>query len=189
MGLLGEGINEVIATTRFNAAPMGIIHRDGTCRMILFRGSHTAQNVEREGWIVANLTHDPMIWVRTALEDLEPSFFEDITVRERTMHRLRECEGWIAFGTVVEHQAKESLVIRLTPLHEEIRSSAPLAVNRGFNSLIEATVHTTRYLRFGDPALRDLIDHHAAIVRKCGGRRELAALERLMESVRDADFT
>ncbi|MGE5831376.1 MAG: DUF447 domain-containing protein, partial [Methanomicrobiales archaeon] len=64
MGLLREGINEVIATTWNNAAPMGIIFRDGEYRMVLFRGSHTAMNIERWGWVVANIVHDPVLWVR-----------------------------------------------------------------------------------------------------------------------------
>ncbi|HNI42158.1 MAG TPA: DUF447 domain-containing protein, partial [Methanoregulaceae archaeon] len=34
MGLLREGINEVIATTCRNAAPMGIIYRNGVARMV-----------------------------------------------------------------------------------------------------------------------------------------------------------
>ena len=61
MGLLTEGINEVIATTRFNAAPMGIISRGGELRMMLFHGSHTAANIERDGWVVANFVYDPVL--------------------------------------------------------------------------------------------------------------------------------
>jgi len=49
-------------------------------------------------------------------------------------------------------------------------------VNRGFASVIEATVHATRYLRTHDPKLRELIDHHAGLVRRCGGQREQEAL-------------
>ena len=48
MGLLKPGINEVIATTEFNAAPMGIIFREGVARMVVFSGSHTAKNIENE---------------------------------------------------------------------------------------------------------------------------------------------
>ena len=80
MGLLGEGINEVIATTWGNAAPMGIIFRDGVYRMVLYRGSHTAMNIERWGWVVANIVHDPVLWVRTAFSDLPPSSFAEENV-------------------------------------------------------------------------------------------------------------
>ena len=47
MGLLKPGINEVIATTEFNAAPMGIIFKEGIARMVIFSGSHTAKNIEK----------------------------------------------------------------------------------------------------------------------------------------------
>jgi hypothetical protein len=179
MGLLGEGINEVIATTLGNAAPMGIIHRGGIQKMVLFRGSHTAHNVQRDGWIVGNLTHDPLLWVRTAFEDLEPEHFIDITFSCRPLQRLRDCEAYIAFAADIENETEENLVVRLTPLEERILSPAPHPVNRGFNSVIEATVHATRYVRFGDQKLLKLIEHHAGIVRRCGGEREREAMERL----------
>jgi hypothetical protein len=41
-------------------------------------------------------------------------------------------------------------------------------------------VHATRYQRTRDKKLKELIDYHAGIIRKCGGKRELAALELLM---------
>jgi hypothetical protein len=52
-------------------------------------------------------------------------------------------------------------------------------VNRGFNNLIDATVHVTRFKENKDPELKRLIDYHVGIVRKCGGKRELEALELL----------
>ncbi|HJK15700.1 MAG TPA: DUF447 family protein, partial [Methanocorpusculum sp.] len=46
MGLLTEGITEVIAVTKDNAAPMGIIVKPGMSpRMILFKGSKTVENI------------------------------------------------------------------------------------------------------------------------------------------------
>jgi hypothetical protein len=183
-GLLGEGINEVIATTFTNAAPMGIINRgDKGPRMVLFRGSHTAKNVERYGWIVANITYDPLIWVRTAFEDLPPEYFTDLTFNCRPMYRLRDCEAWIAFEASIENETKDNLIVRLTPLTEGILSTTPRPVNRGFNSVIEATVHATRYVRFKDPKLLELIEHHARIVRKCGGKMEVEAMEMLREFI------
>ena len=55
MGLLGEGIIEVIAVTDNNAAPMGIIVKPGMSpRMVLFKGSRTLANILEYGWITAN---------------------------------------------------------------------------------------------------------------------------------------
>jgi len=48
-------------------------------------------------------------------------------------------------------------------------------LNRGFNAIIEAAVHTTRYLWNHDPELGWLIRHHRVLPRKCGGEREREA--------------
>ena len=179
MGLLREGINEVIATTWNNAAPMGIILRGGEYRMALFRGSHTAMNIERWGWVVANIVHDPVLWVRTAFEDLPLAAFIEEEVEGFLVHRLPEAEAWVAFDADIEHRARESMTAILNPVKEVTVSPAVHPVNRGYNSVIEASVHGTRWLWNKDPILRELIDHHRAIIRRCGGPRELEALEML----------
>ena len=179
MGLLGEGINEVIATTWGNAAPMGIIFRDGVYRMVLYRGSHTAMNIERWGWVVANLLHDPVLWVRTAFDDLPASAFAEEQVEGFLVHRLPGPDAWIAFQADIEHRARESMTVILSPLKEVATSPRIHPVNRGYNSVIEAAVHGTRYLWNRDPELRRLIDHHRGVIRRCGGPKELEALELL----------
>lgn len=179
MGLLQEGINEVIATTWSNAAPMGIILRDGVYRMVLFRGSHTAMNVERWGWVVANIAHDPVLFVRTAFDDLPPSAFVEEEVEGFLVHRLPDVEAWIAFDAAIEHRARESMTVSLSPMKEVSLSPLVHPVNRGYNSVIEAAVHGTRYLWNKDPEIRKLIDHHRSIIRRCGGPREMEALEML----------
>jgi hypothetical protein len=176
MGLLQEGINEVIATTWTNAAPMGIILRDGVYRVVLFRGSHTAMNIERWGWVVANLVHDPVLFVRTAFDDLPPSAFIEEEVEGFLVHRLPEAEAWIAFDAAIEHRARESLTAILSPMKEVVVSPSVHPVNRGYNSIIEAAVHGTRYLWNKDPGLLSLIDHHRGLVQRCGGPKELEAL-------------
>jgi hypothetical protein len=76
-------------------------------------------------------------------------------------------------------------MVRLEPLKEELVTSGFHPVNRGFSSVIEATVHATRYLIFRDPELRSWINHHAAIVRKCGGARDIEALHLLFSYIDD----
>jgi len=183
MGLLSEGINEVIATTRFNAAPMGITCRDAQMKMVLFTGSHTAKNIERERWVVANIVHDPVLFVTTAFSDLPHNAFLPVTVYRREMHRLAHADAWQAFDTVIERRGTESMAIRLSPLHEEVLSSSVRPVNRGFNSIIDATIHATRYVISHDPELKKLIDYHAGIVRRCGGKQEAEALRLLMNYI------
>ncbi|WAC06049.1 MAG: DUF447 family protein [Methanoregula sp.] len=184
MGLLNEGINEVIASTRFNAAPMGVFFRGGRFSMVLFSGSHTARNIESEGWVVANIVQDPVLYVTTAFSDLAQTAFLSVLVNGREMHRLAHADAWQAFDVTIEHRGTESLTALLSPLHEEIISPTVRPVNRGFNSIIEATVHATRYAINRDPSIKRLIDYHAGIVRKCGGKREWEALDLLMNYIR-----
>lgn len=176
MGLLTGGINEVIATTAFNAAPIGIHYREKKYRAVLFCGSHTATNVARDGWLVANLIHDPVLYVRTAFEDIPQDRFIAEPVNGRTMYRLPGADAWVAFSATVEHRTAETLTVSLTPEKEIIEEAVIHPVNRGFGNLIDATVHATRYRVTRDAELKQLIGYHCSIVRKCGGKQELEAL-------------
>ncbi|HII97868.1 MAG TPA: DUF447 family protein [Methanoregula sp.] len=180
MGLLRSGINEVIATTTCNAAPIGIHYREGRASMVLFCGTHTAQNVERDGWVVANFIHDPVMYVKTAFEDLPDSMFVEEPVDGVTMTRLRAADAWAAFSATVEKKTSGAMMVRLTPKKELIEEVRVYPVNRGFGSIIDATVHATRLKIQKDPKLREMIEYHAGIIRKCGGRREIEALDLLM---------
>ncbi|MDD5143728.1 DUF447 domain-containing protein [Methanoregula sp.] len=177
MGLLKGGINEVIATTGFNAAPMGIQYRDGKATMILFAGSHTAENIKKDGWLVANFTHDPVLYVQTAFGDLHKDAFVSEPVFGMTMQRLASADAWAAFTTTIDRTTSEALIVSLTLQREIIENAVIHPVNRGFGSIIDATVHATRYVKNRDPELKVLIDYHTGIIRKCGGKRELAALD------------
>ncbi len=178
MGLLGAGISEVIATTRQNAAPIGV-HRDGdTLWAVLYHGSHTAANAAREGWLVANVVHDPILFVRTAFDDLPADAF--VRIPGLDWDRLVAAEGYAACRVEVLRETPDALRIGLAVVREEVIEPRCVPVNRGRCAVIEATVHATRFGRTRDPRLGRLIEHHAGIVRKCGGPAELEALELLM---------
>lgn len=179
MGILVEGINEVIGTTRLNAAPMGVIRRD-RCSLVLFRGSRTASNVERDGWFVANIANDPVLYVESAFSDIAPERFVEIEAGGIAMQRLDSAEAYVAFAATVERSTEDRLLVALEPLGEEVIRSVVRPVNRGFNAVIEATVHATRYIRTHDPQLKALIDHAATLIQRCGGPREWEALGMLL---------
>lgn len=181
MGLLGAGISEVIATTRQNAAPIGI-HRDGSALWaVLYHGSHTAANAVRDGWLVANVIHDPVLFVRTAFDDLPADAF--VRIPGLDWDRLAAAEGFAACSVEVLRETPAAVQIGLTVVHEEILESRCVPVNRGRCAVIEATVHATRYRSTRDPKLGRLIDHHAVIIRKCGGPGEIEALDLLREYI------
>jgi hypothetical protein len=179
LGLLKDGINEVIATTWQNAAPMGLIYRNRVVRMVVFRGCHTAERIRQDGWVVANFIFDPLLYVKTAFEDLPPGEFLDEKAGGFSVQRLAGAEAWSAYHARVEQETEDALIVTLSLLKEEVCFPALHPVNRGFNSIIEATVHATRFQQSRDPHLYDLIRHHAALVRRCGGARELEALDLL----------
>jgi len=183
MGLLRSGINEVIASTSFNAAPMGIHYREGKATMVLFTGSHTAQNIERDGWMVANFIYDPVLYVKTAFEDLPREAYLEEVISGKKVHRLSGIDAWAAFTATVERKTSDMMMVRLTPEKEIIEEVSLHPINRGFNSIIDATVHATRYRENRNPDLRKLIDYHGGIVRRCGGKKELEALEMLMKYI------
>ena len=185
MGLLREGINEVIATTRGNAAPMGIIFREGKITMMVFRGSHTAARLSSDGWVAANFLFDPVMYVKCAFDDLPATAVTREDVDGIPFERLTGVEAWAGFRAGVERTTREALLVSLSPVCECILEPVIHPVNRGFNSIIEATVHATRWSRTHDPALAQLIWHHAGIIRKCGGTEDLKALSLLVSYLPD----
>jgi len=184
MGLLRDGINEVIATTAWNAAPMGIICREKSPTMVVFRGSHTAENISRDGWVVANFLFDPVIYVETAFGDLGREHFVTEKVAGLSVQRLSEAEAWAVYSAEISGETDEAIMVELTDLYQQMLTCAVHPVNRGFSSIIEATVHATRFVHNGDPALGAWIAHHSSIVQRCGGKRELEALTRLQQCIK-----
>lgn len=190
LGILQDGINEVIATTVDpetgvpNAAPMGIIHRNGRTMMRLFHGTRTEANIRASGWVVANLTYHPMVYVQSAFVDLPENAFTEISSGgvdgPVPLQRLAIGEAWEAFTTTIVSDNPETLVVELSPVASGIVDLRPHPPNRAFAGIIEATVHATRYVMTGDPALWQLIEQSAETVRKCGGEEHIEALDALM---------
>lgn len=179
MGPIKEGINEIIATTTGNAAPMGIISRKDTLQMAVYLTSHTARNIERDGWVIAHITTDPLLFVTTAFSDLPEDAYTDEIINGIRMQRLTGVDDWIAFSATVVNRTPRKILVSLTPLKEHMTRAIPSAYNRGLANLIEATVHGTRYRYTGSEILKKLIIHHIALVERCGGERELEALSLL----------
>ncbi|HJJ99094.1 MAG TPA: DUF447 family protein [Methanocorpusculum sp.] len=176
MGLLSEGITEVIAVTKDNAAPMGIIVKPGRFpRMVLFKGSKTAANILESGWITANFVSDCYLYPQYAFSDVAAEDLADFFVGGIMMQRLLAADAWMAFRTTVLHETEETYYIDLLPVASEYVREGLHPINRGFNSVIDATVHATRYVYSKDDRLRDLIEYHLGIVVRCGGPREREA--------------
>ncbi len=174
-----EGINEIIATVRLHAAPMGVICRGDRIMMAVFRSSHTASLIEETGLVVANIMHDPVIFVRAAFSDLDPDDFIEFEEAGHQVCRLSSAESWVVYRSRIDQKTEQKLLVSLEPIRIELAESTIVPINRGFNSVIEAAVHGTRYVLTRDSALKDKIDHHVDLVKRCGGERELEALRLL----------
>lgn len=182
MGLLGEGITEVIAVTKDNAAPMGIIVKQGMSpRMVLFKGSKTVANILGYGWVTANFVSDCYLYPQYAFSDVATEDLAEVFVGGTMMQRLLLADAWMAFQVTLLHETEKTCYVELLPVAAEYVREYSHPINRGFNSVIDATVHATRYVYTKDDRLRDLIEYHLGIIAKCGGQREREAGKLLRE--------
>lgn len=182
-----EGIFETIVTTGFavpNAAPIGIIRKGGKSIIRLFKGSHTWENVTKERYLAANVVYDPLLLVRSTFFDLDPSEFGSVDVDGRKFPVLKEAAAWVAFECVNIKNTGQALVGDLVFLgsgrRNEGKSILPVP-NRGFNAVLEAAVHATRYQLSGDEKYLELIRHYETLASKCGGEKERQAMDLLYE--------
>jgi hypothetical protein len=175
-----EGISEVIATTRNdqpNAAPMGIINR-GFLYALIYKDGHTFQNVKKNREMVANFVLDPLIYVKTAFVDLDPSFFRS----DEEVPVLTAAYAWVEFTcTFLERPTQKTALIKLLPRRSVILKRPISPVNRAFYAVLEATIQATRYKTLKDPKYRECVPYYEHIVRKCGGRQELEAFQLLKQ--------
>ncbi len=182
--MLGQGISEVIATTRgdeANAAPMGLVNRD-FLYIKMYRSSHTFLNVQRNGRLAANFVLDPKLYVKSAFDDLEPACY----YYDGGMPILRAAYAWIEFAcSLFDGSEQRNVVVRLRPVRSRIKKRPIAPINRGFNAVIEATIHATRYSVLQEPKYLKLIDYCGTIINRCGGQRELEAFKLLRTYLKD----
>jgi hypothetical protein len=177
-----DGINEIIATTANelgdpNAAPLGLIKRGASLSVRLFVGSHTYENIMANGKFVANVSHDPMLFVETALNDIpEERFIErdgELTLKDAEAWALFKCEP-----NGLDISLPEVEFVKGEVLKREFR-----AVNRGINLVVEAAVAATRYVALKSDLYLEEIFKIRRIVGRCGGPREIEAMDRLEELI------
>ncbi len=184
---LDARITETVATTQgkagLNAAPMGIIREDGDGYARLWEGSDTLENVRSTRRVVVNFSSDPVVYVEGALSELGSEYFE--THADTDPPRLSDeyADAWLRCSAECVGEERDGDVERwrLVPEEGETRRRRLFTVDRGFNSVIEATVHATR-VEF-EPELEELIRHHLGIARKCGGDRVREAADLIEEYV------
>ncbi len=183
---ISEGISEVIVTTasdlgEFNAAPIGIICERGTTSAKIYPDSHTYENINSNGMMVANITNDPELFVFSAFGDLGTDYYEKF----HGYPVIRVAKAWILFSCEIlqseEQDHHKYFVISLDPISAKVNFNDLNAVSRSKNAVIESTVHATRYMVSRDKRLMEWVDYYDTIVSKCGGPGERRAMEMLYE--------
>lgn len=182
-----DGISETIVSTGMehpNAAPIGIIIKGGRPFIRLFKGSHTWANVLKEKYLAANIVYNSLLFVRSTFFDLESSEFDYVPVRGLNFPILKEAAAWVIFECINVKNTDQALIADLVPIetgfNEINRKDLPVP-NRGFNAVLEATVHATRYQLSGDEKYLELIRHYETLASKCGGENEKKAMKLLYE--------
>jgi len=177
-----EGISEVIFTTISpddvpNSAPMGLHNRDGRLFVRIYN-SKTQENIIKKPIAAANIVDDPVLFVQSALSDVEPERFEYV----EGFPVLKDALGWILFDCKYK-KGKNISVVELSPINGKINTQNIKPVNRGFNAVIEASIHATRYVVFREQKYLEHIEYYNSIVKKCGGAREKEAMDLLYELI------
>jgi hypothetical protein len=188
---IGEGISEVIVTTQSaagmpNAAPVGIIteiDEQGKVQHFvkLYKGSQTLENVLETSTLVANVTDDAVLFVKTALGHLSEAYLSEFA----GVPVLTKANVWIVFTTVFIEEHSDYLHFQVLPRTVKINRTEVKAINRGRNAVIEAAIMATRFSLATDEEerteMRERVAEYAEIVEKCGGRREKEAMVILKE--------
>jgi len=173
-----EGINEVIVVTIgefINTAPIGIIveNPESDIAKAKIYPSHTRENIEKGSKVYANITNDPIVFAISAFDDLSEEYFLSLNPPI-----LKSALAYCEFDAKISGSYVELKLLGGRVISKSIR-----AVNRGFNALIEALVHATRYRIFKSRDLLDKILYYKRIVDKCGSKREREAFKILMEKI------
>jgi hypothetical protein len=171
-----NGINEVIGITFgewINTAPLGIIVEDvqGSVAKIRLHSNHTRKNLERKSPLWVNVTGDPVVFALASFEDLEADWFESLNPPI-----LKGSLAWCRMDCRLEGGFARVWLREGEVLRREVK-----AVNRGFNAVIEALVHGTRYLSLKKPVLLEKVEYYLQIAERCGGEREREAVRLIKE--------
>lgn len=154
------------------------LHRRGKRLFIRIYNSKTLDNILSKPVAAANITDDPVLFVQSALSDIEPERFEFM----EGFPVLKDAPGWLIVDCACK-KGENISVVELSPVKGNIIEQKPRPVNRGFNAVIEAAIHATRYVSLKERKYLDCIEYYNTIVKKCGGAREKEAMRLLYELI------
>ncbi|WP_462272495.1 DUF447 domain-containing protein [Methanohalophilus sp.] len=181
-----DGISEIILTSGIenpNAAPIGVIRKDNRVFIRLYRGSTTYENVKLEKIFAANVTCDPVLFVKSSFSNLENENFRYYPLNTTKIPLLKNSASSVIFRCGEIKHTEQAMTAEIIPMDAVANDYRPRAINRGLTAVIEAAVHATRYELTGDNKFLDLIDQCMETTYKCGGQREKDAAEILLNEI------
>ncbi len=157
---------------------MGIYHKDERLFIRIYNNK-TLDNIISQHFAAANIVDDPVLFVKSALSDVEPENFEFID----GFPVLKHTQAWIFFDCICKKR-KNISVVDISPIRAKIIKRKINPVNRGFNAVIEALIQATRYVGLKDKKYLEKIEYYNTIVQKCGCARDKEAMRLLYELIR-----
>ena len=176
-----DGIVESVASTRqpdttWNIAALGVYPGKNEICATTWDRTRTRRNLEASGKCFIQVTSDPVVFARAALETWT-----------RSKPVLPEAAAWVeAEANRIDSGfdgETEWVEWSLTPEFATINERQVPIPTRGRAAVIEMTVAASRLGNdaFEDEPLRDRLDYFAGVAEKCGGEAERRAVERIMD--------
>ena len=154
------------------------LHSEGGKLFVRIFNSNTLTNILANPEAAANIVDDPALLVKSALSDVEPERFKFID----GFPVLKQALGWVIFDCACR-KGENISVVELFPFRGKINRRVIKPVNRGFNAVIEAAIHASRYVGLKEEEYLRQIEYCNTIVQKCGGAREKEAMRLMYELI------
>jgi len=189
---LSNGINEIIAVTTnpdntANAAPIGL-HKQGNKLQIHLYKNQTRENIKHTKHLTANITHNPILIVTSALSKLDQKEYTKIEYQQEKYPILENSDAWILFKAEERDNNTTNptptipttpTIFILEPLTNAVNREKSQVINRGSNAVIEASIHATRYVLNHNQKQLNQIKYYNKIVNKCGTPQDNKAMKTL----------
>jgi hypothetical protein len=164
-----------------NFAPMGVEWGDEEMIVRPFRHTHTYRYLTDTGYGVVNVTDDVLLFVQSALGDVQLPCFPAHHVPGVVL-----CAAcfWRELAAIEEMDSKsQQAKIRCRVVGRGWQRDF-LGFNRGRNAVIEAAIVTTRLHLYSVQQVWAQLKNSQEIVQKTGGAREQQAMSELFDWVR-----
>ena len=129
------------------------------------------ENIKRTKHLTANITHNPILIVTSALSKPDQKEYTRIEYQQEKYPILENSDAWILFKAEETDNNTTNptpTTFTLQPLTNTVNREKNQAINRGSNAVIEATIHATRYVLNHNQKQLNQIKYYNKIVNKCG---------------------